>query len=204
MKRILAKQDGIAMVTAMMLTLISLMIIMSVMYMITSSIERSGASKRYKTALEASYGGTDILMKDIVPQILKNIGSATFKADMENTYALISLNILSSACLQEKLTRKTGDWNSSCNQILNPKSSADMSFRLQATGGQPYAIYTKVVDTIFGNSDMSGLQLEGAGVAETQSILTPQHVPYVYRVEIQAERETNATEQANMSVLYAY
>jgi len=36
------------------MTLISLAIVMSVMYMITQNIQRTGALKRYKTALEAS------------------------------------------------------------------------------------------------------------------------------------------------------
>lgn len=205
MRRILSNQDGIALVTSLMLTLISLTIILSVFYMISQNIKMTGENKRYKTAIEASYGGTDIIMKEIVPQILKNFGSASLVNDLQTTYSMITLSVQTSqTCLQDKLTKGTANWSNTCNQLLNPKAAPDMSFLLQATGGQPYAIYAKVVDTIFGNSDTSGLQLEGAGVAETLSVITPQHVPYVYRVEIQAEKERNATEQANMSVLYAY
>lgn len=207
MSRILAKQDGIALVTALMLTLISLTIVLSVMYMITQSIQQTGAIKRYKTALEASYGGTDILMKEIVPLILKNFASTSteLKNDLEGTYGLLNLTVLADPqCLKDKFNLATSSWGGACNQLINPKASADMSFQLQATGGQPFAVYTKVVDTIFGNSDTSGLQLEGAGVAESTSVITPQHIPFVYRVEVQAEKANNATEQANMSILYAY
>lgn len=207
MARLLAKQDGIALVTALMLTLISLTIVMSVMYMLTQSIQQTGANKRYKTALEASYGGTDILMKDIVPLILKNFASTptALVNDLESTYNMLSLKVLADPqCLKNKLTMGAENWGGTCDQLINPKASSDISFQLQATGGQPFTVYTKVVDTILGNSDTSGLQLEGAGVAETSLVITPQHVPFVYRVEIQAEKANNATEQANMSVLYAY
>jgi hypothetical protein len=207
MSRFLAKQDGIALVTALMLTLISLTIVMAVMYMITQSIQQTGANKRYKTALEASYGGTDILMKEIVPLILKDFAStpAALVTDLEGTYSMLGLKVLADPqCLKDKLTLGTDAWSAGCSQLVNPKASSDMSFQLQATGGQPYTVYTKVVDTIFGNSDTSGLQLEGAGVAESTSVITPQHIPFVYRVEVQAEKANNATEQANMSILYAY
>lgn len=205
MNRVLAKQDGIALVTSLLMTLISLTIIMAVMYMITQSVQLTGASKRYKTALEASYGGTDIMMKDIVPYILSDFASATLKNDLELKYAGVSLALFATpSCLQDKITKGTSNWNSACSQLINPTSGPDMTMQLQATGGQSYTVYTKIVDTILGNTDTSGLQLEGAGVAESLSVITPQHTPFVYRLEIQAQRSVNATEQANMSILYAY
>jgi hypothetical protein len=65
-------------------------------------------------------------------------------------------------------------------------------------------VYTKIVDTVPGNSDLSGLQLEGAGVAETSPLVKPLQIPYIYRIEIQGERKNNPTAQANLEVLYAY
>lgn len=204
--KILAKNnDGIALVTALMMTMISLTIVMAVMYMITQSIQQTGLAKRYKTALEASYGGTDIVMKEIVPEIMKNIQSASFISDIESDFSSVGLSVLTTAnCLQDKLSLGTKAWDASCNQSSNPRSAPDVEFQLPALNGQPYRIFAKIVDTLGGNTDQSGLQLEGGGVAESLSFITPQHLPYVYRLEIQAERTANATEQANMSVLYAY
>jgi len=210
MKRFLANRNGIALVTSLMMTLISLTIIMAVMYMITQNIQQTGSHKRYRTALEASYGGVDVVMKEILPQMLQKVAlSSTDFANYVNT--TYSATILSStmdstqaACLQEKLMKETSAWSSTCNRLTNPKSGPDMVIRLQSTTGLPYAVYTKIVDTVFGNTDMSGLQLEGAGVAESLTVITPMHLPYVYRLEIQAERSSNALEQANISVVYAY
>lgn len=205
MKRFLHREEGVALVISLLMTLISLSIVMSVMYMITQNIQRTGALKRYKTALEASYGGTDIVMKELLPQVLRNFASP--KAFLESTYGTsINLSVLATnACLNDKLTKETASWGSACSSSVSAKSEADFSLMMpSATGGQPYAIYSKIIDTVNGNTDVSGVELEGAGVAETLSVITPQHIPYVYRLEIQAEKVTNATEQANMSVLYAY
>lgn len=198
-------KNGVALVTALFMTLISLTIVMAVMYMITQNITRTGTMKTYRTALEASYGGTDLVIKEIVPQLLMNYMEANFVSTMETAFNAINLSIeTTNECLQDKLTKKTDDWDPACSQSLDLRANRDFSFTLQAAAGQPYSIYTKVIDTIGGNTDTSGLQLEGAGVAESTSVLTPQHLPYVYRVEVQGERSQNAVERANLTVLYAY
>lgn len=208
MKKFLQQKEGVALVTSLIMTLISLAMVMSVMYMITSNIQRTGAFKRYKTALEASYGGTDMVMKEFVPQVLQALRDGNSpKTFLETTFGgSVNLSVLATdSCLYDKLSKGTAQWASSCSNTLSAKSAADFTFSIpSATGGQPYAIYSKIVDTKFGNTDVSGLELEGAGVAESLSVITPQHIPYVYRLEIQAEKVVNATEQANVSVLYAY
>ncbi|MHB8120885.1 MAG: hypothetical protein ACYDG4_01920 [Desulfuromonadaceae bacterium] len=198
-------KNGIALVTALVMTLISLTIVMAVMYMITQNITRTGGIKRYRTALEASYGGSDMIIKEIVPELLKNFANVDFISDLEAEFTGIGLSVdTTNACLQDKLTKRTTDWDVACSQTFDLKANRDFSFQLQATGSQPYSVYTKIIDTVGGNTDTSGLQLEGAGVAESTTVLTPQHHPYVYRVEIQGERSQNAVERANLTVLYAY
>lgn len=207
---IVKNEKGIALVTSLMLTLISLTIIMSLLYMITSSIQRTGATKRYKTVLEASYGGAEVVVRDIFPYIMRGIDNATLSANLQNDYSALSAIIPATTtqlCLQAKLTTPTASWPISCtadNKNLDAKAAPDIQLTLMGTNNTPFNIYSKIVDTVRGNSDTSGLQLEGAGVAEASSVITPQHFPYVYRLEIQGERSTNATEKSIISVLYAY
>jgi hypothetical protein len=196
---------GVALVTSLMLTLISLTIIMALMYMITQSTQVSGASKRYKTALDAGYGGSELFTKDILPFLLENFENTNVATDLNTAYSTTNSQLLVSLnCLQSKLTLPSSMWPSGCSNIAEPKKDADLTFQLSATAGAPYTIYSKIIETMLGNTDMSGLQLEGAGVAEAQSGITPQHFPYMYRLEVQGERSTGATEQANIEVLYAY
>jgi hypothetical protein len=199
MKRI-TNEDGVALVTSLMLTLISLTIVMALLLMVTQSIKVSGLNKRYKTALEASYGGVEIFAKDMLPYILRNPGIPNWTTDFSGAAVLSGIN-----CLQTKLTTSSagGGWGA-CSSTSNPKQSPDISFVMQAVSGNPFIVYAKIVDTVKGNSDVSGLQLEGAGVAESTTVLTPQSFPYIYRLELQGERQNNPTAQANIEVLYAY
>ncbi len=196
---------GIALVTSLMLTLISLIMIISLLYIVTHSITQSGQQKRYKTALDASYGGSEILVKDIFPIVMQNYSSTSLISTVESSFGTVNLQVLATQeCLQKKLTQPTAQWPSSCSNISEAKKVPDMSFTLQASSGNPFIVYSKIVDTINGNTDTSGLQLEGSGVSESSSLITPQHFPFIYRLEVQGERQNNPSAQANIEVLYAY
>lgn len=198
-------EKGIALVTALMLTMISLTVIMALMYMITAGTQLTGAHKRYRTALDAAHGGVDITIKDIIPTIMQNIEDPGMATTVEGSFGAVTLDVTATqACLQAKLTSPRSQWPATCSQQSNPKQSPDLNLLLPSSTGDKFRIYTKIVDTVKGNTDVSGLQLEGAGVAESSPVLTPQHFPYLYRVEVQGERETNAREQSNISALYAY
>lgn len=205
----LHKNNGIALVTSLMLTLISLVMIMMVMTLITNSISRSGSQKRYKSAVEAAYGGSDVVLNEMIPFLLSNKTETSLDTLLKDKYDSGWLATTSVLCLQDKLTKSTGAWNSSCEQSLDFKSpdtkKPDFVFDLKATNGSPYTVYARIVDSVIGNTRGAGeLQLEGGGVTESGSVLAPMHIPSVFRIEIQGQRKTNATEQANLSVLYAY
>lgn len=208
MMKVLRSQDGIALVTSLMLTLISLTIVMALMYMMTFGTKASGLYKKYKTSLDATYGGTEIYTKDILPMILRNYSSPSLVSDLVSStsgFGAIGLHVNTTQnCLQSKLTKSTANWSSVCDSSPSASKNPDMSFNLQASSGNPYTVYSKIVDTTIGNSDVSGLQLEGSGVAEGSTVLTPQHFPYVYRVEIQGQHQNSQGAQANVEVLYAY
>lgn len=196
-------EQGIALLTALMFTCISLTFILALLYLTLQSIQVSASSKRYKTAREASYGGAEIALKEVIPLVFQGYSSSQITASFSGINMQIST---STQCMQEKLHLNASQWSAACSKTLDPKSAPDMNFKLQATGlnSQPYNVYTKIVDTVAGNTDTSGLQLEGAGVAESSSFITPQHFPYIYRVEVQAEKSVAAKERAGLSIQYAY
>jgi hypothetical protein len=201
----LKNNKGIALVTSLMITLLTLAIVMSLMLMVTQSIQTSGQFKKYKTALDASYGGTEILVKDIFPVILQNYSSTSFSTTVQSSFSNVNLTLTSTQdCLQKKMTLASKDWPSNCSNTSDPTKFPDLTFKLNATSGSNFIVQSKIVDTVLGNSDTSGLQLEGSGVAESSSLLKPKHFPYVYRMEVQSTRENNPSAQANIEVLYAY
>ncbi|MDD2852799.1 MAG: hypothetical protein PHY09_12990 [Desulfuromonadaceae bacterium] len=218
--KLLHNQKGIALVTSLMLTLISLTIVMFLMYMITSSVKLSGANKSYKTSLEASYGGVDLIVKDVMPQLFSNLASPADAITAGNFGTAFNFQASSdasaAACLQKKLTSSSPAWEAQCSSSASPIVAPDMTVTLNSTSSNPYTVYTKIVDTVcsdkrpypVGNctgSDLSGVYLDGgSGVAGGSSDVAVQPKPAIYRIEVTAEKSNNPQEKSNLSVLYAY
>jgi hypothetical protein len=110
------------------------------------------------------------------------------------------------ACFSDKLLKTTLNWAGGCSNSLDAKSSPDIRFTLSGVApARPFDVYTKITDTVAGNSNTSGITLEGQGTAESQTgIITAQHFPYMYRMDVQSERQNDPTAKANFTVLYAY
>ncbi|MGA7828308.1 MAG: hypothetical protein WCA04_11640 [Geobacteraceae bacterium] len=226
--RCIRNQNGVALITALMFTAISLVLCLALLYIVTVGIQTSGALKGYKTALDATYGGTDIMVKDLVntsfgykDYLTLHVG-ATFPDYLKSNMGLLAANATVGDCMNQRLTLPRTQWSASCKDTsLDPKTGhTDVSFELNAASGTPYKVYTKIVDTMerkflvldggtektvvmAGNSDTSTLSLEGGSTTEGGQVTVP-HYPYVYRIEIQGERKQNPKEKANVSVLYAY
>jgi hypothetical protein len=203
--RLINNEKGIALVTSLMLTLISLTMAMALLYMVTQGITTSAAHKRYHSSLAASHGGIEVFTKEILPRILKGEQALALTADFLD----INLNIPTYNCLDDKLNKSTGAWTNCGAQAtsIDAKSGFDVSFKLRGAPLQPnYTVYSKITDTSAGNSDPTGIDYldSGAGVSGSGSGVNPKHIPAMYRIEVQGEKETNAKENAKLSVLYAY
>lgn len=201
----LRNENGIALVTSMLLTLISLTVVLAVLYLITQGIATSSAQKRYQSSLEAAHGGVEFFSKEIVPRLMQGSSAAT----LTTSFSGINLTFPSSACLSQKLDKLPEQWTSCPGTALtsDPKQSPDITFRLSgATAGSNFKIYSKIVDTTPGNSDPSGIDYldSGSGVTGTSSGVSPKHMPGLYRIEVAGEKEVNPNERALLSVLYAY
>ena len=214
----LINNTGIDLVTALMLTLISLTIVMYLMTMITTGIKQSGANKRYKTALEAAYGSTELVTNEILPTIF----STTFASQSINPTIPLgglysaSLHFASNtdACLMEKLTKSSSQWT--CNKTNEPKESPDFKITLNSASSDSFTVYTKIVETICSDkrayptgkctgSDLSGVDLDGGqGTTGSATGISVKAMPAVYRIEVRGEKTTNPVEKSQLSVLYAY
>lgn len=210
--KILKNEKGVALITALLLAVIGLLMIGGLFMMVKGGIWSSGSQKRYKTALEASYGVLDIVTRDAIPRAIGN--AATSLSSLGNYGNLLSAQA-SDACFTAKLTTlNTGtNWSdATCNlnNLLDPTKSPDLTFRFKLPALQPNIdvfvdVFAKIVDTVPGNSSRSDVQLEGQGVASSGSgVVIPQHIPYMYRIEIQGQNAANPFENAQLSALYAY
>jgi hypothetical protein len=201
---------GIALVTAMMMTLIILVMIMGLMSMIIMNLKGNTAMKSYRNVTEASYGGSNLVMQSIIPQLYNNYSSASA---LTNNYSVINMNVIaSSACFKQKMTSKTSTWSASCQPgSLDATVNPDITFKLGGVSGQSFTVSSKIVDTIPGvpypiipQSGGGGLLL-GDGVTDTGSSGVGTNLAHtVYRIEVSGQRTTNPSERTNLSVLYEY
>lgn len=192
----LRNEKGIALVMVLILSAIALAVMAGLIYMITSGTQISGMQKRYKTALEAGKGGADVTYQLIAARGNPNIPGINFN------------QTASSTCLTDKLNKSTANWTSTCDKSLNiipgTTSTYDMYFDLGESPYPTYRIYSKIVDTVEGNSGgdegLLGKGVVSAGSAE----VTVVSMPYLYTLEVNAENQTNPSERAKLSILYQY
>jgi hypothetical protein len=194
---------GIALITALMLTLITLVIILGILFVISNNTKSSGANKAYRNVTEAAYGGADLVMQDIIPRMMVFNNISTIKGE----YSSIGLNFGSSACVRTKLNNAVSGWGV-CSSTLNPKVQPDVKFNLAGSSGQSFSVYSKIVDTVPGVQypppPPGGQPLIGGGVTESSGPTTGNLSHYVYRIEVSGERANNPSEKSDISVLYEY
>jgi len=218
--KILRNERGMALMMALILTLVSLAVVLAVLYLITQGMKLSASSRRYKSALEASYGGVEAFTKEIIPWYIDAAAQNTLasrlqlQANLGNLTPAFpggALTFSSYSCMTKKLTLPSSAWGTTCGAnptVIDPTKSPDVVFKLQGPPLQPnFNVYAKIVASQPGNSDMSGLSdtlSSGSGVAYGAAGVSPMHIPATYRIEALAQRETNPQEKAKLSVLYAY
>jgi len=191
-------ERGIALVMVLVLSLVALALMSALIYIITAGTQISGAGKQYKTAQEAASGGADITFQLIAARGNPNIPLPLF--------SIPALNVGGVDCLAAKLNQPTSAWNAACNSTLsidpNDQTTYDITFQLGG-GGNTYAVYSKIVDTVEGNSG-GDLGLSKGGVVSGTNEITVMSIPYFYTVEIDAQNSANSNERAKYSILYEY
>ena len=215
--RTLKSERGVALAMVLILSAIILVIIAGLVYMMTSATQISGIQKRYRTALEAGKGGADITYQVIglrgetsaTDSFRDSLSSVNFSLNTSNSCTTLPTSYCTSigsyTGIAAKLNLPTSCW-SGCNnsQTIDPGDSAtyDMSFQLRGTT-LPYNVYSKVVDTIMGNSGADAGLLKTGVVSSNAGEVTVMSIPYIYTIEVDAENTGNP-ERAKLSILYQY
>lgn len=205
--RIAGREDGAALVTALMLTLLTLVIAMAMLSTVITGTRISASQKRYRTALSAAQGGVELLTQEIIPQLFEPGGSTL---SLESKFSSIALKLPQSACLQQKLNAPGGSWSScsAAQSSSDPAEAPDMLFKLKGEGRKGFLVSSKILDAVPGNSDRNGAidyLMPGNSVSGREEVVRPPHVPGMYNIAVQGEREGERTgEKAALSVLYAY
>ena len=209
-------ERGIALVIVLILSAIGLGLMTTLIYLITTGTQVSGIQKRYKTALEASMGG-----KDIVLQVLsmKDRNMSEISTYLTSLTGMAASHTDPAGCtgggftgFQAKLRASTHvngalNWSAGCDNTIaidpSVSSTYDMKFEL---GVDPrYTVYAKIVDTVAGSEVGEATKLKTGGVVASQGdVIQVAGVPNLYTVEVLTENSANPMEKARLQVLYQY
>src|SRR5512133_4037952 len=97
----LRNNKGIALVTSLLFTLISLGIIMALLTIVIQGTKVSAANKSYKTAIQAGYGAVELVTRDILPSAF--IGVPLTPAYKQTLTDAIGLALPLENCFNQKV-----------------------------------------------------------------------------------------------------
>jgi hypothetical protein len=216
--QVLSNQRGIALAIILVLSAIALAVMAGLIYMITSGTQVSGLQKRYKTALEAGFGGAEFTYQFVAlrgdttdtTSFISDLTNASIPSTITTPAGCTGTDLsgVSYTGWAAKLNTPTTSWSSACDSTMSispgTATSYDMSYDLGSSPYPTYRIFAKIVDTVEGNSaPTTGLGGEGV-VSSSSSEVTVMSMPYLYTIEMDAENKDNPSERAKLSILYEY
>lgn len=182
----LKNEKGFALVFVLVLAAIVLAMTMGMLFMASQGSFISGHQKQYRTAGEASRGGMEAMF-----QVISDRGIQTTPF----TNQVIGPGLVS------KLAFPTTTWVGLDNTMtINPSDNTSFDMRVDLG---VYRVYTKIADTIDGNSG-SDEGLEKFGTGSGSGEVTVVSVPYLYTIEVLAQAVSNPADRSRLSVLYQY
>ena len=225
---VFSNEKGIALVMILVLSAIALAIMAGLIYMITTGTQISGMQKRYKTALEAGIGGADVTYQFInlkdnmadTTSLYNNLKSPPLSLNFNTPNTCVThptailpdgrtcISIGSYIGVATKLNLPTSCW-SGCDSSMtidpNVSTTYDLKLDLGASPYPTYRVYTKIVDTVWGNTLGGEEELLKYGVVTSGSgEIAVMSIPYLYAIEVDAENPSNPAERAKLSILYQY
>ncbi len=183
----LRNEKGFAMVFVLILAAISLAMTLAMLIMVGRGSYVSGQQKRFRTAVEAGQGGMEAMF-----QLISSRGNPTTPFT----------NQLLNASLVPKLAGPTATWVALDNTMtIDPGVNTTYDMRIDLG---MYRVYSKVVDTVDGNSGADEGLLKTGVVNSGSGEVTVVSVPYLYTIEVLSQHQTNPTERSKLSILYQY
>lgn len=213
--KIVRNQRGIALVLVLILALIGLAMVSALMFMVTQGTSLSGAMRFYRTADEAAVGAAEFTGEYILNRGAMAALGAALGCNCGDP--AIYTDTVPDTCRCRKICNPTSQYNASGTACVDedgttaglqisvdPSANSDGSVPLGA-----YTVTYKIIDTVEGNTEPGSIvasgTLIGSGVITSSGgVYSPPHFPFLYRVEVMAQRTTNARERSRISMLYGY
>ncbi len=214
-------EKGVALITVVILMGICIALVTTLIYMVTVGTKASGSQKRYKSALEASYAGLDVVTQIIAARS----DVASFLTGSISTLGITSS--IPAACsgtayasglpapysgITAKIMTASSTWVAgTCGDGSMNISSTNYDFIFPMGTNPQFNVYAKIVDVVEGNTGAGGNafghKLYTNPVASTSNEIQTWSIPYHYTLEIASQNTVTSAspgERTQLSVLYQY
>lgn len=200
---ILGNQRGIALVMALVLGLVGMLMITAILYMVGTGTWQGGSKKRYQTALNASYGGMDFFVREIIQRGLSGESLSALGGDYSGGNGVLTMTPGDVGNFATKLTTVgVANWT-----VGYPVTPPDATLTFTFTSPTPdMTVNSTIMATHLGNSTLSSRNLIGGlGVTATPKGGTGGgYIPFLFLTETQGQSAVSSKEKANLSAIYIY
>ncbi|HEY3489783.1 MAG TPA: hypothetical protein VGK27_06650 [Candidatus Deferrimicrobiaceae bacterium] len=184
-------EKGAVLILVLLLTVVALIAAAGLLYMVARGSAIFGQAKRYRTAVQAAKGGAEITF-----QWIGDRGTLTTPLDA-------SWDQYNNPDLVNKLTTPTSAWPNSYDNSIVIDPARPATYDIAFTLGD-YRVYSKIVDTVAGNSGPN-TGLQNSGVVNTGSgEIVVVSMPFLYTIEELTQSKVNPSERVKYSILYQY
>jgi hypothetical protein len=189
----LRNEKGFALAFVLILAVIALGMTLAMLVMVGRGSFLSGQQKRFRTAVEASRGGAEAIMQ------LISGGGILDTPYMNKVYD----NTITTKLAGSVLPHDTwAGWGGLDNSItIDPGNASTYDLRIDLGS---YRVYSKIVDTVEGNSSAGEVLLKSGVVSSGAGEVTVVNVPYLYTIEVLSQSASNPSDRSKLSVLYQY
>ncbi|PLX88599.1 MAG: hypothetical protein C0618_03930 [Desulfuromonas sp.] len=152
--RVASSESGIALFTAMLMSLVIMAMVTGVLYFVTQSTKMSGAGKRYATAEEAAVGAVEI-MQETINLVLWNGNVPSILNDADDCVENTVLDETASACetTMDLPSALGGSFSATVRferLFTRGLPGGRMEFARSAGGAPSTAIYYRIVTEVVG------------------------------------------------------
>jgi hypothetical protein len=185
----LRNEKGFALASVLILAAIALVMTLGMLFMVSRGSYVSGQQKRFRTAVEAARGGVEATLQMI-----------SGRGDLAGKYT--TLNPFLDNDVVTKLGTPTSGWGVLDSAIaIDPDTPATYDMRIDLGS---YRVYSKIVDTVQGNSGADEGLVKTAVVNTGSGEVVVMSIPFLYTIEVLSQSQTNATERSKFTALYQY
>lgn len=202
-------QRGVALVTALMLGVFGMLMVLALVFMVTTGVWTSGAKVRYLRALDSTHGGIRFFVSELVQRglagtQLSNMGAfGTMNVVQGISNANFAAKLTTTGFVNDPAEDATRPYPDNSPNSLAPNNFPDITAAFSMPNGADITVNSTILSTSRGNSGTGGnLLLSGGVVNNSSGTVTPQHFPYLYQVQAQGQGAAN--ENARLSGIYAY